>query len=561
MSFTTIDEKGAPALSEFRRRYPLTVAQFGSLGTREAWLRSIWLEEMRWRERLERSAQEVIVMGAPPARIPVETKFDAVYCGGRLGLLHAAVMAARYNRSVMVFDEAEAGRTNRVWNISNEDLKELESSRLFSKEEIEAAIKNRSRSGLVKFHDAASRVKSPPLSIEGVLDVAIDADELLARARKRIQESTHGSLVLDYQRFVRAYVEADRVSVEVEDARTGEHKIFAARLFVDASGASSPVLRQLRGVRGVSHVSPTVGTIARGFVRGSEHGEADFGVGEILVSKEDASAHRQLIWEALAQNPARDEYATCLFFYDAVDSPADKSLLALFERYFESLPAYKRQGTQWRVTQPLFGYAESLQQQHGWPTRGRSAMDRVMAVGDAASMNSPLAFNNFGAHVRGLQRQTHLTDLALEAEMLDSASLAEVSAAAPRVAQAARLAEFLRPTPSSAPSAVNETLNAVMMALHALDERVRRELFLDRLTLSAFKKLLSCTAKLYPRIFSRVREHLGARGMFWWLAEITDATIRERAARTHRDGQAATEMTPAQEFNRQVALYKKQMTE
>ncbi len=560
MSFTTIDEKGAPALSEFRRRYPLTVAQFGSLGDREAWLRSIWLEETRWHAGLEGGAQEVVVMSAPPARIPIETKFDAVYCGGRLGLLHAAVMAARYKRSVMVFDEAEAGRTNRVWNISNEDLKELESSRLFSKEEIEASVKNRSRSGLVKFHDAASRVKSPPLSIEGVLDVAIDADELLARARKKIKESAQGSLVLDYQRFVRAYVEADRVSIEIEDVRTGEHKIFAARLFVDAGGAGSPVLRQLRGVRAASHVSPTVGTVARGFVRGIEHGAADFGVSEILVSREDASAHRQLIWEALAQNSARAEYATCLFFYDAVDSPADKSLLALFEHYFESLPAYKRQGAQWRVTQPLFGYVESLQQ-HGWHARGRSAMDRVMAVGDVASMNSPLAFNNFGAHVRGLGRQTHLTDLALEAGMLDAASLAEVSSAAPRVAQVARLAEFLRPTPGSAPSAVNETLNAVMMALHALDERVRRELFLDRLTLSAFKKLLSRTAKLYPRIFSRVREHLGARGMFWWLAEITDATLRERAARTHRDGQAETEMTPTQEFNRQVALYKKQMTE
>ena len=126
---TTIikNKNGAPDLSEFRRRYPLTVAQFGSLGNREKWLRGIWQEEVRWHEEMEEDgAREVIVREAPPARLPIVAEFDVIYAGGSLGLLHAAVMAACYKRRVMVFDEGEAGRTGRGWNISDEDLRELE---------------------------------------------------------------------------------------------------------------------------------------------------------------------------------------------------------------------------------------------------------------------------------------------------------------------------------------------------------------------------------------------------------------------------------------------------
>jgi hypothetical protein len=121
-----------------------------------------------------------------------------------------------------------------------------------------------------------------------------------------------------------------------------------------------------------------------------------------------------------------------------------------------------------------------------------------------------------------------LTAGALAADALDANSLSEINAYEPRVAQMASFAEFLRPTPKGAPAAVNETLNAVMAALHHLDERVRRELFQDRMSFAALKNLLTRTAQIYPRIFGRVREHLGARGTFWWVANIAEAVVSER---------------------------------
>lgn len=563
------DAGSSPDLAYFRRRYPETVASFGTLPRREEWLRGIWEADEGWRGEWEtqggaRRAEEVVVRGAPPAGSEVEGEFDVIYSGGVTGLLHASVLACRYGRRVLVFDAREVGRTHRDWNISEDELREVERAGLFTAEEVERAVVNRYRGGVVKFHDAGSRVKAEPLWVNGVLDAALDADALLLLAAEKLRaRGPKGCALLDGLRFVRAYVEPSRVTVETEEAG-GRRRLFSARLFVDASGAHSPVARQLGGGQALTHVCPTVGTLARGFARGEGPDAVDFGAAEILVSTEDASDHRQLVWGGFAGSAARGEYTTSLSFYDAVDSPADKSLLSLFERYFETLPAYKWRGAQWRVERPVFGHAPVFRPQ-GW--RGgkrRTADERVLLVGAAAGATSPLTFGGFGVHARGLRRLTHLTHLALEADLLDATSLAEVGAGGPRVAaRAASLAEFMRPTPKGSPAAVNETLNAAMAALHHLDERVRRELFQDRLSFGALRSLLGHTARLYPRIFARVREHLGARGTFNWLAEVAGAVWNERRGRaaaasaaSETPGEDLKAEDPAREFARCAALYK-----
>src|SRR5436853_2594941 len=104
--------RGAPDLSEYRKRYPLTVANFGALANREAWLDQVWKADVLWQQRLARQAQmkEAIVRGAPPKGLAIEGEFDIIYAGGVLGLLHAAVMSSCYKRRVMVFDENVIGQ-------------------------------------------------------------------------------------------------------------------------------------------------------------------------------------------------------------------------------------------------------------------------------------------------------------------------------------------------------------------------------------------------------------------------------------------------------------------
>jgi hypothetical protein len=155
-----------------------------------------------------------------------------------------------------------------------------------------------------------------------------------------------------------------------------------------------------------------------------------------------------------------------------------------------------------------------------------------------------------------LRRVARLTHLALEADMTNADSLAQLCEAGPRVARAVGLAEFMRPAPKSAPWSVNETLNALMAALGGLDERVRRELLQGRMTLGALRRLLARTARLYPRIFARVREHFGVRGTLWWIAGVAEAVWSERRSRAAaaRGGDYASE-DPAREFARLAASY------
>ncbi|WP_438816479.1 hypothetical protein, partial [Streptobacillus moniliformis] len=90
----------APDLSDFRKRYPLTVASFGSLADREVWLRRIWEMDARWQqamsEQSHKSAPECVIKGAPRAELSLEAEFEIIYHGGEVGLLQAAVMSCIY---------------------------------------------------------------------------------------------------------------------------------------------------------------------------------------------------------------------------------------------------------------------------------------------------------------------------------------------------------------------------------------------------------------------------------------------------------------------------------
>src|SRR5215216_7593006 len=219
----TREAGAAPDLAYFRQRYPETVASFGALPKREEWLRRIWELEAAWRADWETrggayAETEAVVFGPPPAGREAEGEFDAVYAGGAAALLHAAALACGHERRVLVIGGARAeGESGGVWNLSEDELKELESASVFTREEAKAAVLNRYRGGFVKFHDAASRVKAGPLWVSGALDVAVDGERLTALASARLGAlGSKGSAVMSTLRFVRAYVEQQRVTVEAE---------------------------------------------------------------------------------------------------------------------------------------------------------------------------------------------------------------------------------------------------------------------------------------------------------------------------------------------------------
>src|SRR5947208_4643158 len=157
--------RSAPDLAYFRQRYPETVTNLGVLPRREEWLRRIWELETRWQTVWETRGgealpQEAVVRGALPAGREAESEFDVIYAGGASALLHAATLACAHGRRVLVLCGGAQGSDGGNWNLSDEGLRGLESSGLFTREEVEASVLNRYRGGFVKFHDASSRVKA-----------------------------------------------------------------------------------------------------------------------------------------------------------------------------------------------------------------------------------------------------------------------------------------------------------------------------------------------------------------------------------------------------------------
>ena len=260
-----------PNLTELRRQFPKTVENLASLRNREMWLKRIWEIEQRWLEFRENpdKTEEVIFFDSAPKDLEIEVEFEIIYAGGTLGLLHAAVMATKFERKVLVFDAHTVGKTHRDWNISDDELQEFVKAELFTKEEIETAVNNRYKTGFVKFYDANSKIKTPPLFIDNVLDVAIEADKLLEIAAKKLKKSQTNSEIINNLRFIQAFVQKEKVLVECEDAKNGQRRLFSAKLFVDATGTNSPVSRQINAGKSITHVCPTVGTVAKGFRRAS----------------------------------------------------------------------------------------------------------------------------------------------------------------------------------------------------------------------------------------------------------------------------------------------------
>ncbi len=466
-----------------------------------------------WENIQEKSPNEVVFPGSElPDGMTVNGECDIFYVGGTLGLLHAAVMAERYGYRIMLIDRHVSGKSTRDWNISRSELDKLEETGVFSAKEIEAFIVRKYRTGWVEFNVEERRRKK--LYMDDVLDCAVDTDRLLGAAKQKIL-AKDGCTVADRSTFRRCYQFPDHIVIEFKGA-DGETLFFKANVLVDVMGILSPIAMQLNNGRPQTHVCPTVGTVASGFR------DADYDVGEILASTENAEtsagSSRQLIWEGFPGSGK--EYITYLFFYDAIDSDNDKSLLGLFETYFQKLPHYKALSNDFHIHRPVFGIIPAYS--HRGFTREREiADDHILLFGDAASLGSPLTFCGFGSMVRNLPHLTEALDKALASGSLLRADLEKISAYEPNVASMANLMKYMcYDARTDAPDFVNELMNEVMIVLDGLPQRYRQTMFRDEMRLDDFVTVLLKVAWRYPKVLKATYDKLGVGGSVSFISNL-----------------------------------------
>jgi lycopene cyclase CruA len=503
--------------------FPLTVHSFQQMPEGEADLERVYWWEKRWRESIQtptKPRQVILLTSSAPEHV-VYPEFDLIYVGGALGVIHAAVMANLGYR-VLLIERLPFGRMHREWNISRAEFQSLIDLGLFTHEEFESLIAREYQDGFNKFFDANNPpiAKAPVLHTPTVLNIALDSEALLQRCGEKLLAA--GGTIWDETEFVSAEISAPMVTVHVTQRQTGASAIAHGRLLVDAMGTASPIAGQLNHGRAFDSVCPTVGACIAG---GFDPAVWDSTYGDVLFSHGDISKGRQLIWELF---PGKDEELTIyLFHYHQVHPENPGSLLAMYEDFFHILPEYRRCDVDkltWR--KPTFGYIP------GHFSLGRQdrtvAFARLVAIGDAASLQSPLVFTGFGSLVRNLPRLTKLLDVALQHDLLTAQHLNQIRAFQSNIAVTWLFSKgMMVPTGRAiAPARVNSMLNTFFGILATAEPDLADRFIKDRATWGEFNRMALTAARKNPLLLLWIWELAGAHDLIRWVGSYLNYTLQ-----------------------------------
>ncbi|MEG4075044.1 flavin-dependent dehydrogenase [Microcoleus sp. Pol14C2] len=519
--------------------YPLTVKYFQKMPQGEYDLKRVYWWEQRWREgtRNPQTPKQVVFLkeegtgkkaegtgkkkeGTISVSDAGDTFYDLIYIGGALGVIHAAVMA-RLGYRVLLVERMPFGRMNREWNISRDEIQSLIDLGLFTAAEIETLIAREYKDGYNKFFDANNPpvAQAPVLHTPKVLNVALDGEKLLNLAGVKLTEA--GGEIWDETDFLRADVEAEKVVVQGRHLPTKADRTALGRLLVDAMGSASPIAWQLNEGRTFDSVCPTVGAVIDG---GFEPGVWDSDYGDVLYTHGDISRGRQLIWELFPG--AGTELTVYLFHYHQVHPDNPGSLLEMYEDFFAILPEYRRCDVDKLVwKKPTFGYIPGHFSSN---SSDRSvAIDRLVSIGDAASLQSPLVFTGFGSLVRNLFRLTDLLDTALKHNLLTANHLNQIRAYQSNVSVTWLFSKgMMVPTGSSLPpQRINSILNTFFGILAAQKLAVAETFIKDRTDWLTFNRLAIEAAGKNPSLLLWILDFVTLGDIWRWLGSYVNFTL------------------------------------
>ncbi len=493
--------------------YPQTVKFFQKMPNGEYDLNRVYWWEQRWRESVNHPQQpQEVIFKSKAANSDNQPEYDLIYIGGALGVIHAAVMALKGYR-VLLVERLPFGRMNREWNISRDEFQSLINLGLFTPEEFESVIAAEYVDGFSKFFDAYNppHLKAAVLHTPKVLNIAIDAEKLLRFCGDKLRQA--GGDIWDETEFIRADISDTEVTVKLTHLPTQASKQATARLLIDAMGTASPIAWQLNGGRAFDSVCPTVGAVIEsGFA--PEVWDRDYG--DVLNSHGDISRGRQLIWELFPGG--NGELTFYLFHYHQVHPENPGSLLEMYEDFFTILPEYRRCDMEQLVwKKPTFGYIPG---HFSTSDRDRTvAFDRIVTIGDAASLQSPLIFTGFGSLVRNLDRLTTLLNTALQHDLLTAKHLNQIRAYQSNISVTWLFSKgMMVPTGKTLPpQRINSMLNTFFGLLAEEPPEVADTFIKDRTDWFTFTRLALIAARKNPAMLLWILEMAGSKDMLRWL--------------------------------------------
>jgi lycopene cyclase CruA len=512
--------------TELEPYYPLTVKYFQKMPNGEYDLKRAYWWEQRWREGVinpQKPREVIFYQGqgqkTPPPASNSSPEYDIIYIGGALGSIHAAVMA-KLGYKVLLVERLPFGKMNREWNISRDEIQSLINLGLLTNAELAEIISREYKDGFNKFFDGnnPASLKSSVLHTPTVLNIALDSEKFLTLCGQKLQAA--GGDIWDETEFFQVNISFTEVTINVQHLPTGKERQVRGRLLIDAMGTASPIAWQLNGGRAFDSVCPTVGAVIE---KGFDSGVWDSEYGDVLYSHGDISRGRQLIWELFPG--VGEELTIYLFHYHEVNEKNPGSLLEMYEDFFAILPEYRRCDLDKLVwKKPTFGYIPG----HFSTDSGDRtiAVDRLIAIGDAASLQSPLVFTGFGSLVRNLERLTTLLNTALKHDLLSQQHLNKIRAYQSNVAVMWLFSKgMMVPTGKFiSPQMINSMLNTFFGLLIDETPEVTDNFIKDRCDWFTFNRLALKAAMKNPTLLLWIWQLAGWRDLLRWLGNYVSFT-------------------------------------
>jgi len=387
--------------------------------------------------------------------------FDVCVAGGTLGVFLALALQRLGHRVCIIERRLLQGRSQE-WNISEKELESLVEAGLLTQEELQESIVTAWEADRVGFYSGdddsnSGNKNSNDLWVKDVLNIGVSPKKLIAIFKQKFLES--GGVLREQTVFKSAVVYDDCAVVKLMPcgfgSRNGSGSNGAAgveltpsdvnrpsavtstsssdsdtdsgtastattntnelkcRILIDCMGHYSCIVKQIRNGQQPDGMVVVVGGCYTADPKSPANTAAANPVtfpntADLLYSFTDSFNDSQVFWEAF---PAEGGAARTAYMFLYSDTHPDRpTFTSLLNTYLELLPRYQNVSlTDIAFKRVLFG---------GFPCymRGsplKPAFDRVLQVGDAAAIQSPLSFGGFGAMIRHLPRLTRGVDQAL----------------------------------------------------------------------------------------------------------------------------------------------------
>jgi len=329
-----------------------------------------------------------------------ERTFDVVVCGGTLGILCACALQRRGAR-VCVVERGDLVGREQEWNVSRAELRALVDVGALSAEDVEACVKIEFNPMRCGFHGNHER----DLMTRDILNTGVSPATLVERCRARFEEA--GGVVRERSAIAGVDVFDDAVVVDLNGEK------ITARLAIDCLGFGSPIVRQSRGGQKPDGVCVVVGSCAEGF---KENAGADLIYTTTDIEEDDRG---QYFWEAFPASTGPDHRTTYMFTYMDAEDPRP-SISSILDDYWDYMPKYQNLNSieDVRLKRVLFGMFPTYRD-----SPFQTDFDRILQIGDASGIQSPLSFGGLAAILRHLGRITRAVEEALDADALDRDAL------------------------------------------------------------------------------------------------------------------------------------------